>query len=252
MNVVVNGLMANYQKVGKGKTLVLLPGWGGTIATFPKLTEKLQGNYEILALDLPGFGGTQAPPAAWGISDYSKFVNDWLVKLGVTPFTVLGHSFGGAVAMELASQNHFKKIILLSSAGRRNRQPIRKGALRTISKVGKVPLYLLPPAKRRQLKRKFYKSIGSDAMLLPHMEETYRRIINEDMRPAAAKIIQPTLLIYGAQDKETPPEDGKILHGIIKGSELHILDGGHFLQQQEPQQLAELIINFLQVGAKDV
>ena len=101
MNVVVNGLMANYQKVGSGKVVLCLPGWGDTVTTFAKLIEELKEKYTVLALDLPGFGGTQAPSQAWSLEDYADFTADWLKKIKVSKvYAIVGHSYGGVVITE--------------------------------------------------------------------------------------------------------------------------------------------------------
>src|SRR5579862_3587943 len=133
MNVVVNGLMANYQKVGKGKALVLLPGWGDTTTTFSKLAEELKNHYEVFVLDLPGFGGTQTPPNAWGLSDYADFVKAWLNKLDVKPVALIGHSYGGAVAViATASGLKTNKLVLIASAGIRDKNRLRKGVFKSV------------------------------------------------------------------------------------------------------------------------
>src|SRR6266404_506004 len=202
MNVVVNGLMTNYQKVGKGKAVVFLPGWGDNVTTFSNLVERVKQNYEFYCLDLPGFGGTYAPPAAWNLHEYSDFVKAWLKKLGLDPFAMVCHSYGGAVAMiDASGKTDIDKLILIASAGIRDKNRLRKSLMSGVAKIGKVTLYALPSSRSRKIKERIYKSIGSDLMLLPHMEQTYRRIINEDVRQIAAKIIIPTLLIYGSHDK---------------------------------------------------
>ncbi|HET9721703.1 MAG TPA: alpha/beta hydrolase [Candidatus Saccharimonadales bacterium] len=250
MNVIVDGLMTSYLKTGKGKPLVFLPGWGDSKETFAALVAELKEDYEIYALDLPGFGGTQAPPLAWSLQDYVDFINAWLKKIDLKPYVLVGHSYGGALAILLGSQIKVPKLVLLASAGIRNKNPLRKKALYGVAKAGKVSLLILPTARRQRIRQRFYKSVGSDATLLPHMEATFRIIINEDVRPAAVKVTSPTLLIYGSHDKSTPTSDGQLLHRAISGSKLEILDGGHFLHQEQPQQTAELIQRFIK-GSKN-
>jgi pimeloyl-ACP methyl ester carboxylesterase len=251
MNVVVNGLMANYQKVGKGTQLVFLHGWGDSGATFSKLVEKLQDRYQILVLDLPGFGGTQTPPNAWGMDDYVDFIVAWLDKIGVKkPEAFVGHSYGGAAAIMGLGNNNLAadKLVLIASAGIRNKRPLRKKLLKAGAKTAKLPLLLLPKSKRQRIRGKVYKSLGSDMLLLPHIELTFKRIIGEDVQAAAAKIVTPTLLIYGTKDKDTPSSDGHTLNRIIDGSKLEVIDGGHFLHQEKSEQVARLIDDFLSGG----
>src|SRR5438552_1207066 len=116
MNVVVNDLMTNYQRIGKGKTILLLHGWGDTSTTFSKLIEQLQGHYEIVTVDLPGFGATQAPPSAWGLDDYAAFIKAWLHKLQIEDiYAVVGHSYGGSTAIVGLSNGDFdaRRLVLI-------------------------------------------------------------------------------------------------------------------------------------------
>jgi len=250
MNVVVNGLMTNYQKVGKGKTVVLLHGWGDTGKTFSKLIENLQDKYSFLILDLPGFGGTQPPENAWGLEDYVDFIHDWLKKIDSGDiYAYGGHSYGGAVeiyglgAGKLTAQ----KLFLLASAGIRDKKTFRKRTLKATAKVAKLPLYLLPSYQRKKIKNRLYRTLGSDITLLPHMELTFKRIIGEDILTRAKDIKIPTLLIYGDKDKDTPAADGRILRGAIAGSKLEIIPGaGHFLHQEQAEQVGKLVADFLE------
>jgi pimeloyl-ACP methyl ester carboxylesterase len=249
MNVVVDGLMTNYLKTGKGKrTVVLLPGWGDTSKTFVQLADELRTDYTVLALDLPGFGGTQAPKRAWGLEDYAKFVSLWLRKIGVSQvYAFVGHSHGGATAIYGLGEKILRsdKLVLLAAAGVRNQQNAQSKLLWVGAKAAKLPLKLLPAGRREKIRAGLYRSAGSDIMLLPHMEQTFRKIISQDVQASAAKIRIPTLLIYGSKDKATPIKYGHILNRSIRGSRLELLSAGHFVHQDEPKKIARLIANFL-------
>jgi 3-oxoadipate enol-lactonase len=249
MNVVVNGLMTNYQKAGSGRrVVVLLPGWGDTSKTFYGLARSLTDEYTALAVDLPGFGGSQAPDVAWGLEDYSGFIAAWLKKIGIKDVhALIGHSHGGATAIYGLGNNLIKadKLVLLASAGIRNQQRIQKNIFKAAAKTAKLPMMLLPGAQRQKLRRKFYSAAGSDLMLLPHMEETFKRIVNQDVQASAAKVVVPTLLIYGSRDKSTPVRYGHILNRLIRGSRLEVVNAGHFVHLDDPAAVARLVMNFL-------
>ena len=249
MNVIVDGLMTNYQKVGNGKTIVCLPGWGDTLDSFSELIKSLQAKYTVLVLDLPGFGSSQAPPKAWGMTDYTKFVADWMKKVGVVhTYGIIGHSYGGSIAIKGLTNGDLKteKLILLSSAGVRKKRSFRKQLIKAIAKTGKLPAYFLPLDARKKLRRKFYKAAGSEALLLPHMENTFRKIISEDLRGTAKTVSVPTLLIYGSKDQATPVKDGQTLSRAISDSRLEIIEGaGHFLHQEQPENVSRLVEDFL-------
>ena len=249
MNVVVDGLMTSYTRAGNGKVILCLPGWADTGASFSKLTEHLQDGYEVITLDMPGFGDSQAPPHAWGLSDYAEFIADWLKKLKISSvYGLVGHSYGGAVAIASLSKDHLKadKLILLASAGIRTKKPARKRLLKAVAKAGKLPLMMLPAGKRQKLRKRFYRAIGSDLTLLPHMELTFKRIIEEDVQTMAKNVTIPTLLAYGSKDRDTPEADGRRLQKIIPHSRLVKLEAGHFLHQEQPAAIAKLITNFLE------
>jgi pimeloyl-ACP methyl ester carboxylesterase len=246
MNVVVNGLMTNYQKTGTGETLIFLHGWGDSSKTFAALVNELKDKYEIYVLDLPGFGGTQAPKKAWDLDDYAEFVNCFLSKLDIRPYALLGHSYGGSVAIILTEKSTtIQRLILLASAGIRNKNKFKKNVFTAGAKVTKVPLMVLPSRKRKLIKDKLYKSIGSDITVAPHMEETFRKMINQDVSESALKIKTPTLLIYGSSDTATPVSDGQKLSSLIQNSTLKVMDAGHFLHQEQPEIVANLIKDFL-------
>lgn len=248
MNIVVNGLMTNYQKTGSGKPVVLLHGWGDSGQTFSELIEKLEDKYEVLTLDLPGIGHTQAPTTVWGLDNYAGFVQTWLQKIGIKDvYAVIGHSNGGAIAMHGVAKNLLKpkKLVLLAAAGIRTNHKIRRKLLKVVSKTGKVITSPLPHHTKIKIRNRFYKRIGSEIGLFPDMEATFRKIITEDTQSDAKNIKVPTLLIYGDSDKTTPVLYGKIFRSLIKESKLETVDAGHFLHQEQPEQVARLIKEFV-------
>ncbi len=248
MNVVVDGLMTNYQKVGKGKVILCLPGWADTAASFSKLAELLQDKYQLLILDLPGFGGTQLPPNAWGLVDYADFIGKWLKKIDQKHLAaIIGHSYGGAVAITALNKGDIKadKLVLLASAGVRDKRQIQKTTLKIVGMIAKAPLVLLPTRTRQKIRRTVYGKLGSDMLLLPHMEQTYKRIIGEDVQGSARSLKQPTLLIYGNKDRDTPVTDGRTLSQAITGSKLEVINAGHFLHQEQVDSVGQLIKDFL-------
>ncbi|MDE6613077.1 MAG: alpha/beta hydrolase, partial [Clostridia bacterium] len=92
------------------------------------------------------------------------------------------------------------------------------------------------------------KHFGSEEYrtLSPVMRESYKKIVNEDLKDCAAQIKNETLLIYGAADKTTPwDEEGKTFNSLIKGSRLEIIEGGHFCFTESIEAFNKLIYDFL-------
>ena len=77
------------------------------------------------------------------------------------------------------------------------------------------------------------------------MEQTFKKIVNEDVQTAARQISLPTLLVYGANDKTTPVSDGQKLSQAITRSKLEVVQTSHFLHQEQPEAVAQLMEDFL-------
>lgn len=248
MNVVVDGLMTNYLKSGSGsKTLVFIHGWGDTAKTFAHLFDKLSDRYTILAVDLPGFGGSQKPPVAWDLNNYANFVAAWLSKINVKKIDMIaGHSFGGSVAIVAVAEQIVRadKLVLLASAGVRGKKGFKKRLMWIGAQIGKLPLYVMPPSKARRIKQALYKQAGSDFLLYPEMRETFKKSVAQDVRDLSSKIKIPTLIIYGVKDKATPAVYGEIYHKNISNSKLELIQAGHMLHKHQPELVTKMIKEF--------
>jgi pimeloyl-ACP methyl ester carboxylesterase len=249
MQVVTQSLMTQYLRGGKGKVVVLLHGWGDSSAGLRSVYDYLSKNYDVITLDLPGFGATQAPPQAWGLDDYVAFVRDFLQKLGIKEvYAFVGHSNGGALAIRGLGNGTLQaeKLALLASAGIRNEYKGRNKALRILAKTGKLVTAPLPKAVQNKLRRKAYQTIGSDMLVAEHLQETFKRVVTDDVRADAAQLIMPVLLIYGEQDEATPVWYGEQYHELMNESTLEILPGaGHFVHLDRPRDVQKALTEFL-------
>lgn len=249
MNVIVDSLLVNYRRQGKGRVILLLHGWGDSLETFDSLSGALEENFEIIRLDLAGFGKSQAPPDAWTLDDYVTYVAQFTKKVGITPYAMVGHSNGGAIAIRALASGMLdvQKLVLLSSAGIRNVQSGRKALWRIVAKVGNMMTLFLPQHTRRSLRARLYRTAGSDLLLVPHMETTFKQIVSEDVQDSARKITSPTMIISGKNDTATPPEYAQKFHAAIVGSRLVLIDGAdHFAHQNKTAEVSEVIKGFMQ------
>jgi pimeloyl-ACP methyl ester carboxylesterase len=249
MQVIVNALVVHYEQVGNGKTVLLLHGWGDSSAGLKDLQTSLAKHYQVIALDLPGFGGSQTPPIAWGLDEYGQFVAAFLKKIGSQNlWAVVGHSNGGAIAIRAVAKGWLQpeRIVLLASAGIRGIYKGRNRAYRLVAQTGKVVVTPLPKAVKSRLRRRLYKTIGSDMLVVEHLQETFKRIITDDVRGDAANILVPTLLIYGESDEQTPLAYGQQYHELIANSTLEVLPKvGHFVHLERPAIVYNAITRFL-------
>lgn len=249
MQVVVDSLLTNYNQEGKGKKqLLLLHGWGDSAATFAKLTKLLDKDYQVTSVDLPGFGSTQIPPTVWNLDNYADFMAGFVSKMKLQPQAIIAHSNGAAVAIKAVANDKVSpnKLVLIGAAGIRDRQKARKLGLKVIAKTGKVATFWLPDRHKKKLQKKLYGAAGSDMLAMPHLQETFKKTVAEDVQKEAATITIPTLLIYGENDRATPPAYGELYHRLIPHSTFKLVKGAeHFVHQEEPTQVARLIEEYL-------
>lgn len=250
MQVVVDSLLTNYHRLGEGhsQTIVILHGWGDSAAGWLEFAKRLADKYQVVVVDLPGFGKTDMPHTAWGLDDYAGFVARFLRKIDVRVFAIVAHSNGGAIAVHgLAHGNlQAQKLVLLASAGVRSNYKGRKKALRLVAKTGKVLATPLPARIKQRLRRKLYTTVGSDMLVAEHLQETFKRVVGYDIQADAATLGLPVLLVYGENDVSTPPNYGHMLHQRIRGSTLEIIgDAEHFLHNDQPQKVLRIVREFL-------
>lgn len=249
MKVMVNGIATEYDIVGRGKTILMLHGWGDNLHTFDEISKNLSKKYRIVRVDLPGFGLTEPPPKTWEISDYIKFVSSFLGKIETNPDVILGHSFGGRITIKSVSTKILKpkKIILEGSAGISKKTTLRNIFITALTKIFSI-LTFIPPFLfyRQKIRARVYKIIGSDYINTGNLKNTYLNIISEDLKKYAQKIDIPTQLIWGLNDTETPLKDAKKFNSLIEKSKLYLLEGaGHLAHQDQPKEVSRIIEEFL-------
>ena len=121
------GMLSYYaDKSGTGRPLLLIHSVNAAASAYEMrpIFERFRGQRPVYALDLPGFGWSQAPLATWGIADYADHVRQLLDEIRIAKAALLGHSFGGRVAIQLAAchPERVGPLILVASAGVRPRR----------------------------------------------------------------------------------------------------------------------------------
>ena len=211
---------------GKGKDLVFLHGYLSSKESFYPQINYFSRHFRVTAPDLPGFGGSELIPAAWSVGEYADWLEGFLKERGIAFPCVIAHSFGGRVAIKCLARGLIDRAVLTGCAGIVKR--------RTLSYHLKVKSYrLVKKFAPRFAEAKFgsaeYRSLS------PLMRESYKKIVNEDLREEAKRIARPVLYLNGERDRETPLSSVKILHECTAGSRLAVLKGcGHFAHLDEP------------------
>jgi pimeloyl-ACP methyl ester carboxylesterase len=249
MKIIVQNLAVEYQDEGEGEVILLLHGWQDNLHTFDALMPLLSTTNRVIRLDCPGFGQSEIPERAWDLDNYVKLVENFIQKLHLQVDVLIGHSFGGRIAIKGAADKNLQpnKIVLVNSAGIAKNKILRNSVLKIGAKIIGWITYIPPFVFwREKWRKKMYESIGSDYLNAGAMQETFLKIISEDLSASAKKINIPTLLIWGADDTETPLSDGKLFSQLIPNSKLEIINGaGHFVHQKKPEAVAKLIRIFM-------
>lgn len=237
MERVIDGLKINYDLAGDGNPVLLLHGWGGCAKSFAPVFEYLKQDFKVIAPDLPGFGKSSEPPEPWSVTEYSQIVQKLILELGISPCHIIAHSFGGRIAILLASQKPelFQKVILCDSAG-----ILPKRGLKYYFRIYKYKL--AKKAVKRKTIKSILKAIGFDIekavqragsedyrSLNDNMKKTFVRVVNQNLRSNLTRIKSPVLLVWGANDTDTPLYMARIMEKEIPDAGLVVYeDAGHF------------------------
>jgi pimeloyl-ACP methyl ester carboxylesterase len=246
--VKVCGLNIAYWSAGAGRPLLLLHGWGHDSGSFGQVFDFLSTRYQVFALDLPGFGKSDPPPLPWGSLEYANLVLAFMDALSIREPSVIAHSFGARIVIQLASRSSpvFRSLVLVSAAGLKNRS-IRLAFKRLVAKCAKG-LSVYGGEVGKNLKNWIYDSVASSNYLRvpPDMKGTFVKIVNEDLGPLLSSISVPTLLIWGSQDQEMPLKLGERMQARIPKARLVVFSNvGHFPHSERPSRFLSVVCSFL-------
>lgn len=245
--IIINQQLIHYYVSGDHEAatiLLFLHGWRSQSRVWTPLVPQLK-NYSLFLLDLPGFGQSPTPLQPFSLNDYARIVTNFIRKKELKNIVLIGHSFGGRIAIKIASQNpleSIKKIVLIDSAGIVKPPQRLKKIIVTIVR----PLFHL--SILQGLRRKIYRMMGAeDYVATPELKETFVRIINEDLTPALSAIRKPTLILWGENDRDTPSVWATIMRQKIRHSKCIILaKAGHYSFLDQPQQTVSALRQFIE------
>lgn len=243
----VDNLNIYFQKVGKGHDLIMLHGWGLNSSTFWPTVDFLKDNLTLWILDLPGFGRSDKPGKTFDTNDYAEIVADFIKVNKIKKPSILGHSFGGKIAIRLTSTypNLVDKLILVGASGIK-RVPSFRRVL--IYPAAKIIHHLVPDIFNLKtiIRKKFYRKIESDYENAGLMKDTLLKTIQEDLTEQLKKIKNETLIIWGEEDKAVPLRYGKKMYQLIENSRLVVIEGkGHFLHVHDPERFSTYVKDFV-------
>lgn len=236
---------------GTGAPVLLLHGWGLSGDLWKRALDGLADSFDLIAPDFPGFGATEPPPIPWSVSDYMDWTLALMDELGIQRASVIGHSFGGRVAIKLAAlyPERVEKLVLTDAAGIRPKRTLAYyyrvrlfKATRWLSRQSLAPARLRAWAAARIASQGSadYKSASGT------VRGSFVRVVNEDLRKYLPRIHAPTLLIWGERDQDTPLADGQLMEKLIPDAGLVVFQGvGHMAYLQQSARFNVIVKTFL-------
>lgn len=213
-------------------------GYLSSKEAFTAQVEYFSRFYRVTAFDFLGFGGSRCLTNAFFVADYAAWTKEVLALLNVEKPSVIAHSFGCRVAVKMAAleSSAFDKILLTGPAG-----VILKRGFSYHAKVKAYRLVkrLLPAYAERKFGSAEYRTLS------PIMRESYKKIVNEDLRADAARIENSVLIVEGEEDKTTPLSEAKAYLQSLQNGRLKMMQGGHFAFAEHPLQFNLIAEEFL-------
>ena len=236
-----------------GDPILILHGWGSTMngAKYSRIKAILEKKgFVVFTPDLPGFGENSLKKEAFSFNDYISFVKEFVEKNKLKKVILLGHSFGGRIAIAFTAKypQLVSKLILVSASGIPHKLSTKKSIMKFV--VGKTKrLFTLPVIHYfyQPLRKALYKSIGEmDYYKARNLAETFRNVYQISIVEDLKKITKPTLIVWGENDTFTPLADGLLMHNSIKNSKLIIVKNeGHKLPYENPDAFAKEVLAFI-------
>lgn len=250
-NIEISGQRVHFEESGEGRPLILMHGWGCNLTTVRSIAATASGTHRVLNLDMPGFGQSPEPDSVWDIDQYTELVNRFIDHLQLERPILAGHSFGGRVAIQLASQRKdIDAVVLIDAAGIKPRRSLKYYYKVYTFKAAKRLSYLLlgrEKAEKRIERIRASRGSSDYANASPRMRAIMSKVVNHDLTACLPKITAPTLLIWGENDTATPLADAKKMERLIPDAGLVSFQGcGHYSYLDNPAQFAAVLHSFLQ------
>lgn len=265
----VNGIRIRYFDEGKGKTLVLLHGLGGSATNWFKNIKELSQNHRVIVPDLPSFGKSEIPavdPDDVNYDFFAHFLKEFLKLLGIKKASIIGNSMGGGISVNFALKfpKNTEKLIIACGTGLgkeigllffRKHPIVSRIFFYALSKEfvlrSLLRLVVYDPKTLDEINIRGY----ADWLKKPEIRKKIRIIAQRALGTEGQewlfldnleKISVPTLIIWGNNDQILPSKHGMKAHELIKNSKLVIFDKcGHVPQIEKPKEFNRVLVEFL-------
>jgi len=271
-HVTIHGHRRAFVKVGQGPAVLLLHGLGCDHTTWDAVVEPLSRRYTVIAPDLLGHGRSAKPRADYTLGGYANAMRDLLTVLGIDKVTVVGHSFGGGVAMQFAYQfpERTERLMLVAAGGL---GPEVSPAIRAISTPGfhQVMGLLTVPGVRHAGVAGLRALAHAPLKLTRDLDEVaaiYDTFKDPDARHAIRHVVRavvdwrgqivtmadraylteemPLSVVWGSDDAVIPVEHAARVADLAPRARIEVIpDAGHFPHKDHPRRFARILQDFI-------
>ncbi len=268
----LSGINVHFVEAGKGPAILFLHGLGGAWRDWSANLPAFAATHRVMALDFPGSGESDKPEVQYSIEWLTEVVEKFLQERKIEGVTLVGHSMGGLVALNLAARpnSRVKKLIVTDAVGIGDKAEflgyaMSKKIMGTDSRWESIEGFLKNEFRamadsfikdqKPKTAREFFESIPKNPFtgnpilpMTPNVQMT-ASILDFDIRPKLASILQPTLILWGAKDPVASPQDASFLQKEIRSSSLVLFpDSGHSPMMEYPSLFNREVGKFLQAG----
>jgi 3-oxoadipate enol-lactonase len=257
-NIKLKDLQLYYQDQGTGYTVVLVHGLASDHTVWEGISPLLAQNYHVLALDLRGHGISSKTPGPYNMELFAQDIYNLLKALDIDQAHFMGHSMGGAVLMQLASQkpNIARSLTLISSFAHPNHhiQEMLRRLLKILREEGfsvffDACLHLANTPQFIQKNAALFSKIRDEMAKnssTSSLEDTINACLEINLLNSIKRIKNPTLVIAGKEDLFVPADNGIEIKNNIPHAKIHLMERAcHNLLVEQPHQTFQVLDNFL-------
>ncbi|OGH42361.1 MAG: hypothetical protein A3H79_04785 [Candidatus Levybacteria bacterium RIFCSPLOWO2_02_FULL_36_8b] len=231
--------------MNESSNIIILHGWGLNGQKYEKLSQLLEKKgYKVFAPDFPGFGSEPLKSESMDLGDYVEFLNNLIKKNKISKPILIGHSFGGRVALRYGFENPSKvsKLILTGTPIIREKSFSKKIAYAGAVIGGRI-FKKFPDIQKERIRKVLYFAIGEwDYYKAGSLKQVFKNIIGEDLIKYIKEIKIPVFLIWGKNDKIVPAKYLKDIKKLNREVIYKTVPGvGHKLPYEKPEQFFEEI-----------
>lgn len=238
-----------YVEIGEGTPIVILHGLMGGLSNFDGVADFFpKKGYKVIIPELPLYTNSILKT---NVKAFAKFVKDFIVRIGYSEVILLGNSLGGHIALYFAKlyPQYLKAMVLTGSSGlyesaMGDSYP-KRGDYEYIKKKAEDVFYD-PEVATKEIVDDVFATVN-DRMKLIKTLTIAKSAIRHNMSKDLPKIQTPTCLIWGKNDKVTPPEVAIEFHELLPDSDLYWIDKcGHAAMMEHPEEFNEFLYQWLQ------